>query len=74
MYYKSVDFIFSRVSGTSNRKRDFLLFSHMSFSVLIKSFGGFLKSQTDVIIKKCRSKVSLDSYAEKKSSVPTRIK
>jgi len=27
--------------------------------------GGYLKSQTDVIIRKCRSKVSLDGYAEK---------
>ena len=37
MHYNSVAFIFSRVSGLSNRKRDFLLFPHTSFSVFMKS-------------------------------------
>ena len=40
---------------------------HVIFSSyeIIQKNGGFLKSQTDVIILKCRSKVSLESYAEK---------
>jgi len=42
---------------------------HVIFSAyeIIQWNRGFLKSQTDVIIQKCRSKVSLDSYAEKRA-------
>jgi len=64
MHYNSVAFSFSHVSGSSNKKTGFSLFPHTSFSVLMKS-SNRKKSQTDVIIQKCRSKVSLDSYAEK---------
>jgi len=59
MHYNSVVFIFSRVLCSSNRTRDFLVFPYTSFSVLMKS------SPTNVIIQKCRSKVSLDSYAKR---------
>ena len=63
LHYNSVAFIFSRVSGSSNRKRFSLVSPHVIFSdyEIIQQNGGLLKSQTDVIIQKCRSKSSLDS-------------
>jgi len=67
MHYNSVAFIFYRVSGSSNRRRDFLCCPTRHFQCI---WNHPIERRISEIpdrrpyIQKCRSKVSLDSYAE----------
>ena len=67
MHYNSVAFIFSRVSGSSNQKRDFLCLPIRHFQCLWNHPIEWRITEVPERrhIQKCRSKVSLDSYAEK---------
>jgi len=67
MHYNSVAFIFRAYQVHPIENGIFSCSPHVIFSAyeIIQENSGLLKSQTDVIFQKCRSKVSLDIYAEK---------
>jgi len=62
---------FARIRFIQSKTGFSLVPPHVMFSPyeIIQKNGGLLKSQTDVIIQKCRSKASLDSYAKQNTKV-----